>query len=478
MTSTTGLLPGMAVQAADISEGTTIVSIVPNTSITLSQAATGSNVGETITFNNALWGLATVTYSSTYGGFLLEGGVTGDAALNVQVGGGGTDITGKGLLGWLPEQVMNNGTLQAGAVWSNGADAETITEALINSSEISNNFGSFSFLTNLGITLQNVIDAATWNESENVLYMYSQAVTPANVTAWQAAIANIGGVGLTISPTLSFQLSGTLVNGMNTVTGLTSNADIFIGMPVTSTHLPANTTVTSLVGTTGLTLSSNATASNTELLTFYDLEFPEMFPMMIEAATNYYAINSVQNYEFQQVAGLTPSVTDDMTADAYDLINVNYYGSTQQAGQIISFYQQGVLQGASITTNIIDMGAYVNEIWLKDAASSAIMNLLVALPQIPANNQGRNQILAILQGVINTALNNGTISVGKTLTVPQQMFITQATGDPLAWYQVQNAGYWVDVIITKSGNNFIATYTLIYSKNDVIRKVVGVHTLI
>jgi hypothetical protein len=167
-----------------------------------------------------------------------------------------------------------------------------------------------------------------------------------------------------------------------------------------------------------------------------------------------------------------------MTADAYDLINVNYYGSTQQAGQIISFYQQGLLQGASITTNIIDMGAYVNEIWLKDAASSAIMNLLVTLPQIPANNQGRNQILAILQGVINTALNNGTISVGKTLTVPQQMFITQATGDPLAWYQVQNAGYWVDVIITKSGNNFIATYTLIYSKNDVIRKVVGVHTLI
>jgi len=51
MTSTSGLLPGMLVIAADIAQGTTIVSIVPNVSITLSAPATSSNVGETITFN-------------------------------------------------------------------------------------------------------------------------------------------------------------------------------------------------------------------------------------------------------------------------------------------------------------------------------------------------------------------------------------------------------------------------------------------
>jgi Protein of unknown function (DUF3383) len=210
-----------------------------------------------------------------------------------------------------------------------------------------------------------------------------------------------------------------------------------------------------------------------------------MFPMMIEAATNYAAFNSVQNYEFQQVAGLTPSVNTDTQANLYDYssggIGVNYYGVTQQAGASIAFYQQGVLQGASVVGNITDMNAYVNEIWLKDAATAAIMTLLLVSPQVPANTQGRNMILGILQSVVNQALNNGTISVGKTLTANQQMYITSATGDPLAWHQVQNNGYWLDVVITATGTNpvvYTATYTLIYSKDDVIRMVNGTHTLI
>ena len=41
--------------------------------------------------------------------------------------------------------------------------------------------------------------------------------------------------------------------------------------------------------------------------------------MMIEAATNYYAFNSVQNYEFQQVAGLTPSV-NSIPSKSYDAL--------------------------------------------------------------------------------------------------------------------------------------------------------------
>src|SRR5690606_35563230 len=139
--------------------------------------------------------------------------------------------------------------------------------------------------------------------------------------------------------------------------------------------------------------------------------FPEMFPMMIEAATNYNGINAVQNYEYQQVAGLTPSVSNDSDADFYDNLYINYYGLTQQAGQQIAFYQRGFLQGASVVTNIIDMNAYVNEIWLKDAAGVALMNALLTLNQIAANASGANQVTTILQTIINQALINGTISV-------------------------------------------------------------------
>lgn len=436
---------------------------------------------EAETGGGAVWTGATVTYSAAYGGFILTGGAVDVVTnpVNVETGGGGTDITPAGLLGWLPQGVNVNGNYIAGAIFASGSAAETITQALTSSATASNNFGSFAFMTNLGITQQNVIDAATWNNTQNVLYMFSQAVIPSNAVAWQAAIAAIGGVGLTLSPTISFVQNGTVASASNVVSGMSSNAGISVGMPVTGTDIPAGTYVTSLVSTTGLTLNNNATGSATVALTFFSLEFPEMFPMMIEAATNYAALNSVQNYEFQQVAGLTPSVTSDSAANVYDALSINYYGSTQTAGQIISFYQQGVLQG--ISPDILDMNAYVNEIWLKDAAGAAIMTLLLSLSQVPANAQGRNQILAILQSIVNQGLNNGTISVGKTLTVNQQMFITAATGDPLAWYQVQNSGYWLDVVITATGSNpvvYTATYTLIYSKDDVIRKVVGTHTLI
>lgn len=83
-------------------------------------------------------------------------------------------------------------------------------------------------------------------------------------------------------------------------------------------------------------------------------EYPEQIPMMIEAATDYLAVNSVQNYMFQtNFTGITPSVSTDALADVYDAASVNYYGSTQTAGQIISFYQRGILCGTS--SNLINL---------------------------------------------------------------------------------------------------------------------------
>jgi hypothetical protein len=438
----------------------------------------------------AMWTSATVTYQSSfdginYSGFFLTGGANGSVSnpINVVVGGGGTDITGIGLLGWLPESSNINGNFLAGAIWSTGSAVETITQTLINSSDASNNFGSFAFLTNLNITLQNVYDAAIWNQTQNVVYMFSVAVLPSNVNTWTSTtppgVGAIEGVGLTLSPAITTVLLATLVSSSNLVT-LDSNSGLTIGMPISGTDIPSGTVVQSLVGTTQITMSNAATGSITENITFSTLQFPEMFPMMIEAATDYNGTNTVQNYEYQQVAGLTPSVSTDASKAAYDSINVNYYGVTQQAGQQIAFYQNGNLQGESITTNLIGMNVYVNEIWLKDAETVALMNLLLSVTEVPANNQGRSQILATLQTVINQALNNGVISVGKQLNSTQKAFIFDETNDPLAWYQVQNNGYYVNCVITSSGNPavYTATYTLIYSKDDVVSKITGTHTLI
>jgi hypothetical protein len=201
--------------------------------------------------------------------------------------------------------------------------------------------------------------------------------------------------------------------------------------------------------------------------------------MMIFAATDYAKTNAVQNYMFQQF-NLTPSVSSDSVANTLDANRINYYGNTQNAGQQISFYQRGTLMGPA--TSPTDMGVFANEIWLKDAAGVAIMNLLLGTSQVPANKFGQSMVLTTLQSVINQAVNNGTISVGKALTAQQKLYITQITGDDLAWQQVQNIGYWINCEIVPYQNNDVteykAVYTLIYSKNDVIRKVDGSHILI
>jgi hypothetical protein len=209
-------------------------------------------------------------------------------------------------------------------------------------------------------------------------------------------------------------------------------------------------------------------------------EYPELLPAAILAATDYSRRNSVQNYMYQQAA-LTPAVTTDADADAMDAARVNYYGRTQTAGQNIDFFQRGIMMG--LPADPVDMNTYANEMWFKDAAGAAIMELLLSLAKVSANATGRSQLLAVLQSVIERATFNGTISIGKPLNITQKLYIGQMTGDDNAWQQVFRLGYWLDCVLQSyvtqdSRTEWKAVYTLIYSKDDVIRKVEGSHVLI
>lgn len=210
-------------------------------------------------------------------------------------------------------------------------------------------------------------------------------------------------------------------------------------------------------------------------------EYPELLPGMVLAATDYARRGATQNYMFQQEASLTPSVTTGADADGFDGLRCNYVGETQTAGQGISFYQRGVLFGGP--QDAVDMNTYANEIWFKDAAGAALLSLFLSLGKVSANLQGRSQLVSTLSTVIRQALDNGVISIGKTLSNTQKLFIGNLTGDPLAWLQVQNLGYWLDVVmrptVTQDGRTeWTAVYTLIYSKDDAVRKVDGSHVMI
>lgn len=201
-----------------------------------------------------------------------------------------------------------------------------------------------------------------------------------------------------------------------------------------------------------------------------------LMPATILAATNYSAVNGTVNYMYQQFPNQAVAVDTNALANTLDPLHINYNGQTQKSGSKIEFYQDGYNADGT------DTAVYANEIWLKDAMATELLNLEIALDKIPANDDGLSTVEGILQGVITEALNNGTISTGKTLTSAQKAYITQLTNDNTAWQTVQLNGYILTVELTQEivngATKYIAAYMLVYSKGDSIRKVEGRHILI
>ena len=56
----------------------------------------------------------------------------------------------------------------------------------------------------------------------------------------------------------------------------------------------------------------------------------------------------------------------------------------------------------------------------------------------------------VIAGAVTKALDNGTILAGKNLTEVQKIAVADASGDDLAWHDVQDKGYWYDAKITEN----------------------------
>jgi len=354
---------------------------------TLQAAVRAANAG-------AQWTGATVTYNVTRKSFDLTGGATGPAVISVANAGSGTEIMS--LIGW------------DNAILSDGVAIESVTDVLTESAGANNNFGSFLFMPALSI--DEVVEAATWTKNQNVMFQFYHSVLEVDASDYYEVLKDIAGTGITIKP---------------------------------------------------------ATVAD---------EYHEMMPMMVLAATDYKKRNSNQNYMFQTFP-VSATVTSTSDSNTLDSQRMNYYGETQSAGASLRFYQRGLLMGLS--SDPLDMNTYANEQWLKDANFASIMNLLLAMPAIQANDTGRSQILGILQDNIDQAKFNGVISIDKPMTPTQQAYITSVTGDENAWRQVQSIGYWLDAVVNEgSPGEFSIDYTLIYAKADAVRKVNGTQIMI
>lgn len=300
------------------------------------------------------------------------------------------------------------------AIFSPGAAAQEPIEALQVAEQVTDSFGTFSYSAAGNVTLDQAEAVALYNAGLNVKYQFYYQVTKANAAQVYAQLSQYASTGL-------------ILNG--------------------------------LVG-----------------------EFKESLPAAIGAAIDYSRSNCVVNVMYRQGPFANENdVDDDITADALDALRVNYYGTTANAGQKLAFFQRGYLLGPASAP--LDINVHFNEQWLKSALQADFLSGQIALAQIGADDKGRGIVLGLLLGRVVQAKRNGVISIGKPFTTLQQIAITQLTGDPDAWRDVQSNGYWADVVITSytgpsNTTEYKAVYTLVYSKNDVVRKIEGSHNLV
>lgn len=206
------------------------------------------------------------------------------------------------------------------------------------------------------------------------------------------------------------------------------------------------------------------------------MDYTDQIPAEILASINYGARNGTQNFMFYPAGDRAAAVTTNKDADKYDPLRVNYIGMTQTAGQKLAFFQRGTLQGSGVDAS--DMNVYSNEIWMKDFIASEFMTLFLAMPDVPADEEGMNMGVSILQNAAERGKFNGVITIGKEITTVQRLYIAQITGDDMAWHQIFTSGYWFTVDVksqtTIDGRTeYVLEYLFLYSKGDSIRAVEG-----
>ena len=207
-----------------------------------------------------------------------------------------------------------------------------------------------------------------------------------------------------------------------------------------------------------------------------NFNYAAMMPMTIFASTDYNRANTATFFMFKQFDTQLATVSNDDAADVYDGLFINYVGLVQINGRRRSFYQRGV-NGNGEGTAI-----YCNEIWLKSRIATDILDLMLSVEKIPANEDGELIISNLISADAELGINNGVIERNKTLTADQRRKVYNLTQDNEAYRVIEQSGYYLEVTIEKgtrfNTEEYKAVYRLVYAKGDAICAVEGTHFLV
>lgn len=124
---------------------------------------------------------ATVTYNALKTQFNFDTNGTADGAISVDTSSTATAI------GW-----------GSNATFSDGASAQTLTEVLAASTELTNDFGSIVFNYGLDLLVDEKLEIATWNATRNNEFQYHATCLASDAQDHFDSLGGISGVGVTL----------------------------------------------------------------------------------------------------------------------------------------------------------------------------------------------------------------------------------------------------------------------------------------
>lgn len=379
--------------------------------IDLSSATSYADVAATIqtairanTAGGALWTSATFTYSASPAAFTLAGGETGANSINYATAATtGTDLSE--LLG------MDSASAP---VLSDGQTAQTITDILNNTVNISTNFLTFGFVS-AADAYSNLDDIGAWVDGQNNQYRFCFDLGSANYATGIETAAKY--TGMTAHYNINYGISG--INPAWLMSAI----------------LPATT----------------------------NYERPN-------------AVKNYMFQEFPQQA-VSVGLDDDGTLyQTLDNLNINYNGQTQKSGQKIAFYQNG-FNADGTDTAVFDNEAWLKDHISTDILNAFLGLDFVSADEdgkaVIAGIVDDNAEVALNAHVFANGknLDNGQKAYITQLFNDENAWQEVETNSYKKEIDIvaQNNG---------NATIYRADYVLVYLKNDVIRKVTGSNILV
>ena len=158
------------------------------------------------------------------------------------------------------------------------------------------------------------------------------------------------------------------------------------------------------------------------------------------ASIDWSRYNGRKTLAYKTSSSLTPVVTTETVATNLLANGYNFYGSYGNASNDLNFFQNGQCSGSA---KWID--TYCGQIYIADALQNAWVNILANSNTIPYNEDGYSLLRTAAQDPIISAINNGVIRKGVSLSQSQKTQVMSEAGKDIS-EELSTMGYYLQIL--------------------------------